>query len=37
MILPVSQGFRYWGSMSTYGTTRTDAVVAHVNSPASRT
>lgn len=37
MILPVSQGFGYWGSMSTYGTTKTDAAGAHVNSPASWT
>ena len=37
MILPVSQACGYWGSMSTYGTIKTDAVVAHVNSPASWT
>ena len=28
MTPPVSQGFRYWESMSTYGTTRTDAAGA---------
>ena len=37
MILPVSQGFGYWGLMSTYGITRTDADEAHVNSPVSWT
>ena len=37
MILPVSQGFGYWGLMSTCGTTKTDAAGAHVNSPASWT
>ena len=29
MTPPVSQGFRYWESMSTCGTTRTDAAGAH--------
>ena len=29
MILPVLQGFGYWGLTSTCGTTRTDAAVAH--------
>ena len=37
MTPPASQGFGYWESMSTYGTTRTDAAGAHVNSPASWT
>ena len=34
---PASQGFRCWELMSTYGTTRTNAAGAHVNSPASWT
>ena len=37
MTPPASQGCRYWESMSTCGTTRTDAAGAHVNSPASWT
>ena len=36
MTPPVSQGFRYWGLTSTCGTTKTDAAVARVSSPASR-
>ena len=37
MTPPASQGFESWGLMSTYGTTKTDAAEAHVNSPASWT
>ena len=37
MTPPASQGFGYWESTSTYGTTKTDAAGAHVNSPASWT
>ena len=37
MTPPTSQGFGYWESTSTYGTTKTDAAGAHVNSPASWT
>lgn len=36
MTPPVSQGFRNWELMRTYGT-RTNAAAAHVNSPASWT
>ena len=37
MTPPASQGFGYWGSMSTCGTTKTDAAGTHVNSLASWT
>ena len=37
MTPPVSQACGYWGLMSTYGITRTDADEAHVSSPASWT
>ena len=37
MTPPASQEFRYWESMSTCGTTKTDAAEARVNSPASWT